>query len=258
MFQTLREDICCFLERDPSSRNAFEIITCFPGLHAIWVYRLTHRLWGWKLRWLARFIAYLVQTITAIDIHPGAQIGRRLFIDHGTGIVIGETSILADDVTLYQGVTLGGISWEKVKRHPTLESGVIVGAGAKIIGSFTVGKNARIGSNAVVTKEVPPGATVVGIPGHILHITDEDGTKRPFSAYAEEPDRPAAPLAKAAKDVARHCRELEERVALLEKRLNKNQTETDESRGSAAQTGKSRSTTKNSAEKITESNKHSN
>lgn len=140
MFETLREDIRCFLERDPASRNAFEIITCFPGLHAIWVHRLTHRLWGWKLRWLARFIGYLAQIITAIDIHPGAQIGRRLFIDHGTGIVIGETSVLADDISLYQGVTLGGTSWEKVKRHPTLESGVIVGAGAKILGSFTVGK----------------------------------------------------------------------------------------------------------------------
>ena len=237
------------MERDPSSRNAFEIITCFPGLHAIWVYRLTHRLWGWKLRWLARFIAYLAQTITAIDIHPGAQIGRRLFIDHGTGIVIGETSILADDVTLYQGVTLGGTSWEKVKRHPTLESGVIVGAGAKILGSFTVGKNARIGSNAVVTKEVPPGATVVGIPGYILHITDEDGTKRPFSAYAEDPNQPSEPIGKAAKDPSRRCEELEERVAMLEKRLNTNQTETSGGRSSAGQAGKRQPTAKKTAQK---------
>ena len=249
MFQTLREDIRCFLERDPSSRNAFEIITCFPGLHAIWVYRLTHRLWGWKLHWLARFIAYLAQTITAIDIHPGAQIGRRLFIDHGTGIVIGETSILADDVTLYQGVTLGGASWEKVKRHPTLESGVIVGAGAKILGSFTVGKNARIGSNAVVTKEVPPGATVVGIPGHILHITDENGTKRPFSAYAEDPDQPADPIAKVTEDLSHHCQRLEERVAMLEKRLNKNWAETGEASGSTSQTGKKGPTAKSRAKK---------
>ena len=249
MFETLREDIRCFLERDPASRNAFEIITCFPGLHAIWVHRLTHRLWGWKLRWLARFIGYLAQIITAIDIHPGAQIGRRLFIDHGTGIVIGETSVLADDISLYQGVTLGGTSWEKVKRHPTLESGVIVGAGAKILGSFTVGKNARIGSNAVVTDEVPPGATVVGIPGHILHITDEDGTKRPFSAYAEDPGRPDGPNIKAAKNPSRHCEELEERVAMLEKRLNKNQKETGEGRNVAGQTSKEKPSAKKTAQK---------
>ena len=230
--------------------------TCFPGIHAIWVYRLTHRLWGWKLRWLARFIAYLVQTITAIDIHPGAQIGRRLFIDHGTGIVIGETSVLADDVTLYQGVTLGGTSWEKVKRHPTLESGVIVGAGAKILGSFTVGKNARIGSNAVVTKEVPPGATVVGIPGYILHITDEDGTQRPFSAYAEDPGRAGGPTIKAARDPSRHCEELEERVAMLEKRLNNNQPnnnqkEAGEGRNVAGQTSKDQTNKKKPSAKKT-------
>ena len=235
MFQTLREDVRCFLEKDPSSRNALEIITCFPGLHAIWVHRLTHRLWSWKLRWLARFIAYLAQTITAIDIHPGARIGRRLFIDHGTGVVIGETSILADDVTLYQGVTLGGTSWEKVKRHPTLESGVIVGAGAKILGSFTVGKNARIGSNAVVTKEVPPGATVVGIPGHIIHITDENGTKRPFSAYAEDRDRPEV-AARSDGDLARDFKNLEERIAALEKQLKKPQTATGGKRPAAQKT----------------------
>lgn len=168
MFERLKEDIACAFERDPTARTSFEILTLYPGLHVIASHRLNHRLWqaGWK--WLARSLSTLTRWITGIEIHPGATIGRRFFIDHGMGVVIGETACIGEDCTLYQGVTLGGTSWQKGKRHPTLGNDVVVGAGAKILGPITIGNGVRIGSNAVVIKSVPDGATVVGIPGRIV------------------------------------------------------------------------------------------
>lgn len=168
MFERLREDIQSVFHRDPAARNAFEVLTCYPGMHAIWLHRLGNALWRRDFKWLARLVSNFGRWLTGIEIHPGATIGRRFFIDHGMGIVIGETAEIGDDVTLYQGVTLGGTSWNKGKRHPTLENGVVVGAGAKVLGPFTVGAGAKIGSNAVVTKAVPAGATAVGIPGRII------------------------------------------------------------------------------------------
>lgn len=168
MFKQLREDIGSVFDRDPAARNAFEVLTCYPGLHALLMHRVNHKLWRWGFKWLARWLSLWARWFTGIEIHPGATIGRRFFIDHGIGVVIGETTEIGDDVTIYQGVTLGGTSWLKGKRHPTLEDGVIVGAGAKVLGPFTVGKGARIGSNAVVTKEVAADATVVGVPGRAI------------------------------------------------------------------------------------------
>lgn len=165
MFERVREDIQSVFHRDPAARNALEVLTCYPGLHAVWLHRLAHGLWtsGWK--WLARLVSNFGRWMTGIEIHPGARIGRRFFIDHGMGIVIGETAEIGDDVTLYQGVTLGGTTWNKGKRHPTLGNNVVVGAGAKVLGPFTVGEGAKVGSNAVVTKEVPPGAPWSAFPG---------------------------------------------------------------------------------------------
>src|SRR5271170_2942231 len=169
MFSRLREDIAVVFDRDPAARSTWEVLTCYPGLHALTGHRwLSHPLWRWGWRWLARWLSHIARWLTGIEIHPGAVIGRRLFIDHGMGVVIGETAEIGDDCTLYQGVTLGGVSWNKGKRHPTLGNNVVVGAGAKVLGPFTVGDGARIGSNSVVIKEVPPGATVVGIPGRVV------------------------------------------------------------------------------------------
>lgn len=162
MFSSMREDIRSVFDRDPAARSAWEVLTCYPGLHALWFHRAAHWFWQRGFRWLARWLAHISRWLTGIEIHPGARIGRRFFIDHGFGVVIGETTEIGDDVTLYQGVTLGGTSWNKGKRHPTLGNNVVVGAGAKVLGPFIVGDDARIGSNAVVTKEVPPGTTMVG------------------------------------------------------------------------------------------------
>jgi serine O-acetyltransferase len=198
MFSHLKEDIACVFARDPAARTTFEVITTYPGVHALIMHRFNHRLWnaGWK--WLARWLAGLARWFTGIEIHPGAVIGRRFFIDHGMGVVIGETAIIGDDCTLYHGVTLGGTSWDKGKRHPTLENNVVVGAGAKILGPITVGNGARIGSNAVVLKPVPPGATVIGVPGRTLNLgRDEKSEQRRhmaqkigFDAYGATPDMP--------------------------------------------------------------------
>lgn len=177
MWQLIKEDVNCVFDRDPASRNVFEILTSYPGVHAILFHRLNHWLWGKGLKWLSRFLSYIARWITSIEIHPGATIGRRFFIDHGIGVVIGETTEIGDDVTLYQGVTLGGRKMKPGKRHPTLGNNVIVGAGAKILGPFTVADNARIGSNAVVLEEVPRGATVVGIPGKVVSCHDDAGQK---------------------------------------------------------------------------------
>jgi len=168
MFDRLKEDIACVFERDPAARTRFEVLTAYPGLHAVMMHRVAHRLWNLEFRWLARILSHLARWLTGIEIHPGASIGRRFFIDHGMGVVIGETAVIGDDCTLYHGVTLGGTSWRKGKRHPTLADNVVVGAGAKVLGPIEIGEGVRIGSNAVVTKPVPPGSTVVGVPARII------------------------------------------------------------------------------------------
>ncbi|MBY5267912.1 serine O-acetyltransferase [Spiribacter salinus] len=173
MFQRLREDVGCVFDRDPAARNHFEVLTSYPGVHALMLHRMNHWLWRHGLRWLARFLSVFARLLTGIEIHPGARIGRRFFIDHGLGVVIGETAEVGDDCTLYQGVTLGGTSWEAGKRHPTLGDDVVVGAGAKVLGPLTVGTGARIGSNAVVVKDVPEHATMVGIPARVARIAAE-------------------------------------------------------------------------------------
>jgi serine O-acetyltransferase len=168
MLSQLKEDFKAVFERDPAVRNVAEIIFCYPGFHAILFYRLGHALWTRKFFFLGRLVSHLGRFFTGIEIHPGAQIGRGFFIDHGMGVVIGETAEIGDNCTLYHGVTLGGTSWAKEKRHPTLENNVVVGAGAKILGPFTVGENCRIGANSVVVKEVPAHSTVVGVPGRVV------------------------------------------------------------------------------------------
>jgi serine O-acetyltransferase len=198
MLSRMRQDMDCILERDPAARSRWEVLTCYPGLHALWMHRIAHGCWNGGLRWLGRFVSHISRFLTGIEIHPGAQVGRHVFIDHGMGIVIGETAVVGDGSTIYQGVTLGGTSTMRgAKRHPTLGRNVIVGAGAKVLGGFTVGDGARIGSNAVVVKEVPAGATAVGNPARILH-TESDAEREHaanrmgFSAYGitQEGDDP--------------------------------------------------------------------
>jgi len=172
MFKNIREDVACILDRDPAARSKLEVITCYPGFHAVVSHRLAHRLWKANFYWLARFLSHLSRILTGIEIHPGAKIGRRVFIDHGFGVVIGETAEIGDDCTIYQGVTLGGTRLYKgAKRHPTLGKGVVVGAGAQVLGGFLVGDGARIGSNAVVVKPVPAHATAVGNPARVIEAT---------------------------------------------------------------------------------------
>ncbi|PKM23889.1 MAG: serine O-acetyltransferase [Gammaproteobacteria bacterium HGW-Gammaproteobacteria-13] len=219
MFERMQEDIQSVFHRDPAARNAFEVVTCYPGLHAVWLHRVAHALWGSGWKWLARVVSNFGRWMTGIEIHPGAKIGRRFFIDHGMGIVIGETAEIGNDVTLYQGVTLGGTSWNKGKRHPTLEDGVVVGAGAKVLGPFTVGAGAKIGSNAVVTKEVPAGATAVGIPGRIIVKTDDEqeakrqaiAEKLGFDAYGVSQDMPD-PVARAIGQLLDHLHAVDGRL----------------------------------------------
>ncbi|HMM55579.1 MAG TPA: serine O-acetyltransferase [Candidatus Desulfobacillus sp.] len=189
MFSRLREDIACVFDRDPAARNTWEVLTCYPGLHALVLHRLSHRLWSHGLKWLARLTSHLARWLTGIEIHPGATIGRRFFIDHGMGVVIGETAVIEDDCTLYHGVTLGGTSWHKGKRHPTLGRGVVIGAGAKVLGPITLGEGAKVGSNAVVVRDVPAHATAVGIPARIIEDRSEiareiKAGQMGFSAYA--------------------------------------------------------------------------
>ncbi|MCC6074767.1 serine O-acetyltransferase [Pseudomonas sp. GCM10022188] len=219
MFERMREDVQSVFHRDPAARNTLEVLICYPGLHAMWLHRVAHWLWcaDWKL--LARLVSHLSRWLTGIEIHPGARIGRRFFIDHGMGIVIGETAEIGDDVTLYHGVTLGGTSWNKGKRHPTLEDGVIVGAGAKILGPFTVGAGAKIGSNAVVTRAVPAGATAVGIPGRIITKGDDEQEARRkamaekigFDAYGVSQDMPD-PVAQAIGQLLDHLHAVDDRL----------------------------------------------
>ena len=173
MFARLKEEIAVVFERDPAARTTWEVITCYPGLHAALIHRLAHALWHNELKWLGRLISHLGRWLTGIEIHPGATIGRRFFIDHGMGVVIGETAEIGDDCTLYHGVTLGGTSWDKGKRHPTLGNGVVVGAGAKILGGIKIGNNVKIGANSVVVKSVPSNSTVIGVPGRIIKTQGE-------------------------------------------------------------------------------------
>ncbi len=168
MFKTLKEDIQTVFAKDPAARSRLEVIFCYPGLHALWFHRLAHLLWRYKIRFLARFASHVSRFLTGIEIHPGAKIGRRFFIDHGAGVVIGETAEVGDDVLIYQGVVLGGTTLKKEKRHPTIGNNVVIGAGAIALGAITVGEGAKIGSGSVVVKSVPPGATVVGIPGRVV------------------------------------------------------------------------------------------
>lgn len=168
MLTSFKKDIQVIFDRDPAARSTWEIVTTYPGLHAIWAYRVAHFFWKHDLKYLGRFISFVARFYTGIEIHPGAEIGNGLFIDHGMGIVVGETAIIRNNVTLYHGVTLGGTSWEKIKRHPTIEDGVIVGAGAKVLGPITIGKGCRIGANAVVTKSTPADSIVTGVSGQII------------------------------------------------------------------------------------------
>jgi serine O-acetyltransferase len=217
MFKHLRDDIACILERDPAARTRWEVLTCYPGLHALYIHKLAHWFWLHGLRWLGRFTSQLGRWLTGIEIHPGAKIGRCVFIDHGMGVVIGETAEVGNGCTIYQGVTLGGTSlYRGAKRHPTLGEGVVVGAGAKVLGGFKVGDGARIGSNAVVVKEVPAGATVVGIPGRIVEERAEKAAR--FAAYAvvQEQDDP---YAKAIQTLVEHSQELERALAEVSEKL---------------------------------------
>ncbi len=229
MFRKLRSDIACILERDPAARSTWEILTCYPGLHAIYIHKLARWFWLRGLRWLGRFTSHLGRWLTGIEIHPGAKIGSCVFIDHGMGVVIGETAEVGDGCTIYQGVTLGGTTlYRGTKRHPTLGAGVVVGAGAKILGGFTVGDGARIGSNAVVVKEVPAGATVVGIPGRIVEDGDAREAAR-FTAYAvvlEQTD----PYAQAIQQLVEHSEDLERAVRVLQKKMSEMERDADEAR----------------------------
>jgi serine O-acetyltransferase len=222
MFSHLKEDIASVFDRDPAARNTWEVLTCYPGFHALVLHRFAHWLWGHRIRWPARLVSHFARWITGIEIHPGATIGRRFFIDHGMGVVIGETALIGDDCTLYHGVTLGGTSWNKGKRHPTLGNNVVAGAGAKILGPIMVGEGARIGSNAVVVKDVPPGATAVGIPARIIldeqdKSREEKAAKLGFSAYAVTRDDD--PMANAVQGLLDHIVETDKRMELILKEL---------------------------------------
>ena len=233
MFRELREDIRSVFDRDPAARSFWEVLTCYPGIHALIMHRLAHWLWSRRLRWLGRFTAHLSRMLTGIEIHPGATIGRRFFIDHGMGVVIGETAVIGDDVTLYHGVTLGGTSWNKGKRHPTLEDGVVVGAGAKVLGPIVISAGAKVGSNAVVTKPVPVGATAVGNPARIIDNSEQSrqrevqAEKMGFSAYAVARDQDD-PLAKAIHGLLDHAAETDRRLAMLLKELEAQGVKCDE------------------------------
>jgi serine O-acetyltransferase len=228
MFRLIREDISCVFERDPAARNRFEVITTYPGVHAVILHRINHRLWRWHLKWLARLLAHIVRWFTGIEIHPGATIGRRFFIDHGMGVVIGQTASIGDDCTLYHGVTLGGTSWKEGKRHPTLGNNVVVGAGAKVLGPITLGDGVRIGSNAVVVRDAPEGATVVGIPGRIISktapVTEHDKRRKAFAeklgfdAYGTSQDMPD-PVANAVNCMLDHIHAMDQQMQNMCKSL---------------------------------------
>jgi serine O-acetyltransferase len=225
VFKTIREDIHSVFDRDPAARSVLEIVFCYPGLHAVWFYRVAHWFWVRKCYFIGRFISHLGRFFTGVEIHPGAKIGNKFFIDHGMGVVIGETAEIGDNVTLYHGVTLGGVTWDKVKRHPTLEDNVVIGSGAKILGPFTVGRGAKVGSNSVVVKEVPPSATVVGIPGRVVMQEEKPvETSRPDLEHGKLPD----PEAKAIACLFEQIRSLEKKVQELTDRLTENEAKSAE------------------------------
>ena len=211
------EDIQSVFDRDPAARNTFEIITCYSGVQAMLFYRLTHRLWLLKLKWLARFISMLARWITGVEIHPGAVIGRRFFIDHGMGVVIGETAEIGDDCTLYHGVTLGGTTWKKGKRHPTLGNNVVIGAGAKILGPITLGNDVRVGSNSVVVKSVDNAQTVVGVPARVLKNSKTQTDH--FESYAVSTDVDD-PTVKAINSILSHIHDMDEQLNIVSKKLD--------------------------------------
>jgi len=223
MFDHIKEDISIVFERDPAARTHWEILTTYPGVHALLMHRLSHWLWKANFFWLGRFCSHIGRWFTGIEIHPGATIGRRVFIDHGMGVVIGETAIIGNDCTLYHGVTLGGTSWNKGKRHPTLESGVVIGAGAKVLGPITIGEGAKIGSNAVVVKDVPANATAVGIPARILEEEkskkrEETAQKIGFAAYAVGNDE-NDPMIKAIHSLLDHAAKQDHAISDLQAQL---------------------------------------
>jgi serine O-acetyltransferase len=212
MFQRLREDLQTVVERDPAVKNILEVLLCYPGLHALWMHRIAHVLYRHRWYTLARFISHITRGLTGIEIHPGATIGRRLFIDHGMGVVIGETTEIKDDCLIYKGVVLGGTTLEKKKRHPTLESRVVVGSNSTVLGAITIGEGAKIGSGSVVIKDVPPGATVVGVPGRLV---ESDGGKR--AALDFEHGNLPDPLSDVMKLMLQLHEKLEQRVEKLER-----------------------------------------
>lgn len=225
MFNHIKEDISIVFDRDPAARTHFEILTTYPGVHALIMHRFSHWFWTKRFYWLGRMLSHIGRWFTGIEIHPGATIGRRVFIDHGMGVVIGETAVIGDDCTLYHGVTLGGTSWNKGKRHPTLETGVVIGAGAKVLGPITIGKNAKIGSNAVVVKDVPDNATAVGIPARILEEEkqkkrDDTAQKIGFSAYAVGNDE-NDPITKAIHSLLDHANKQDVELTALKAELAK-------------------------------------
>lgn len=230
MFKNIREDIASVFDRDPAARSTFEVLTCYPGLHARIFHRMSNTLWHANLKWMARFLSHVARGLTGVEIHPGATIGRRFFIDNGMGVVIGETAEIGDDVTLYHGVTLGGTSWKEGKRHPTLESGVVVGAGAKILGPIVVSAGAKIGCNAVVVKDVPAGATAVGIPARILD--EEKKTGAGFNAYGIGNDH-NDPVNKALHGLIGHSMTVDQRIDFILQQLEKMGVPVDEERATA-------------------------
>jgi len=225
MFTQIKEDIACVFDRDPAARNWFEVMTTYPGLHALQAHRFAHWVWKHNFKWLARVLSAISRLLTGIEIHPGAKIGRRFFIDHGMGVVIGETAEIGDDCTIYHGVTLGGTSWDAGKRHPTLCDGVVIGAGAKVLGPIIVGKNSRVGSNAVVVKDVPESASVVGVPGRMVAKPHPEHEKRQkmaskmgFDAYGSTKDMPD-PVANAVNRMLDHMHVVDERQEQMCKAL---------------------------------------
>ncbi|MBT3813469.1 MAG: serine O-acetyltransferase [Gammaproteobacteria bacterium] len=226
MINLIKEDIACVFERDPAAQTIWEVVCVYPGFHAVLMHRFCHRLWIRGFKFIANFIAHVSRWLTGIEIHPGAVVGRRFFIDHGMGVVIGETTIIGDDCTLYHGVTLGGTSWDKGKRHPTLKNGVVVGAGAKILGPIVIGENARVGSNSVVIKAVPDGATVVGIPGRVVGALDAQSAERTkiankmgFDAYGTTADSPD-PVAYAINHMLDHIQLMDKQMHDMQQAMN--------------------------------------
>lgn len=209
MFETIREDIRTVFDKDPAARSLLEVLTCYPGMQALWMHRIAHLLWSHRLRYLARLVSHISRFVTAIEIHPGARIGRRFFIDHGAGVVLGETSEIGDDVLMYQGAALAGTSLRRGKRHPTVGNGVVIGTGAVALGAITIGDGAKIGAGSVVVKSVPEGATVVGIPGRVV---EDKPKERVDLEHGRLPD----PVAEAIRLVLREQDKLEERLRQLE------------------------------------------